>query len=138
MRTRHSSRYVAFVALVALVVWLSGCSGLAELLGLTGATVKGSVLELPSREGVSGIHVTVGGESATTGADGKYTIEDVDEGNRAFSVAVGDAWEVVASPPAAVVVPGSDETLDLDAVHGPTYLIDADYGSGSLPEPPNL
>ncbi len=138
MPTQAKLEVGTLVALSALAIWLSGCGGLAELLGLTGATVKGSVLELPSREGVSGIQVTVGGESATTGDDGKYTIEDVDEGNRAFSVAVGDAWEVVASPPATVAVPESDEALDLDAVHGPTYLIDADYGSGSLPEPPNL
>ena len=135
----YTLRCFAAVSVSAALISLWGCGGGGGgPAPATTATVTGSVLEVPSGAGVSGIQVTVGGRSATAGADGKYTISSVPLGDRAFSVSSGNAYEVVTGPPATVAIAGAGSTVDLDAAYRPTYLIAAEHSSGNLPEPPDL
>lgn len=135
---RHGLLCMALMSVGAPAVSLvGGCGGGRAASGAM-VTVTGSVLALPSGDGVSGVLVTVGRRAATTARDGHYTICYVVPGDVAFSVALGDGCEVVSGPPATLSIPARTTPADLDATYGPTYVIDAQWGSGSIPSVPDL
>jgi len=119
---------VAVGLMAGLAVTLLGCYGG----GVVSVTVEGIVMEWIGEVGnleqpLEGAVVTLGGLSATTGADGSFTIADVPPGP--MTITVAKTGYQAAGLPAQVTISAATRQL------GTIYMVADEYAG---PDPPQL
>ncbi len=126
---------VAAVGIMMLVaVGLAGCGGGGDDNGgpvVVGGTVSGRVLHFDTDQGLGGVAITVGGQTAVSDNAGNFTVRNVPVGNNQV---------VTITPPEWLAVPGLGPILvnvflNQDTVlQDPIRLVNA---GERPPDPPN-
>ncbi len=95
------------------------------------ATVEGTVVDVSSSEGVAGVQVTIDGATATTDANGDFSVTGVGQGTHTVQLDPPNPYVQVGGMVEVTV--GDPTTIALDQ---PLGVFDSGGGGGPPPPPP--
>ena len=102
-------RRIAVLGVFALL--LSGCGDGGGGAAVTQtSSVHGTVKDINTGRGISGVRVTIGPRTGTTDASGRFTIRDVPAGRQSIAVSK-PGYSIAGSLPATIQVYGASTTL---------------------------